>query len=118
MLVLPTPQSHKDKPDEWDRLETEAMNEIVGLYGKTWHFWQVDRGHDLPLGFPRLMGSLTDADQLDVKEAMKERDRQHGVDVGAKQELRKGIQPPGVVGNADSWWRGIQPGPSSGRVDL
>ncbi len=26
------------------------MNEVIGLYGKTWHFWQVDKGAQLPLG--------------------------------------------------------------------
>lgn len=26
------------------------MNEVIGLYGKTWHFWQVDAGNKFPLG--------------------------------------------------------------------
>jgi hypothetical protein len=26
------------------------MKGVVNLYGKTWHFWQVDKGDELPLG--------------------------------------------------------------------
>ena len=33
----------------WEAAETAEMREIVGLYGKTFHFWQVDRGDKLPL---------------------------------------------------------------------
>ena len=44
MLVLPNPQTHRHSQkarDNWEKLETEAMKEVVGLYGKTWHFWQL-----------------------------------------------------------------------------
>jgi hypothetical protein len=27
----------------WEVAETEEMKEVIGLYGKTYHFWQVDR---------------------------------------------------------------------------
>lgn len=109
MLVLPTPPSHQNARDEWEQLETEAMKEVIGLYGKTWHLWQVDRGDKLPLGYPRLMGSLTQAGQVQLEEVMKERNERHGVNLEKKRKLREGIEEPGVVGNADSWWRGIEP---------
>jgi hypothetical protein len=48
MLICPKTGSHPD--DEWEKIEVEAMKEIIDLYGKTWHFWQVDRGDKLPLG--------------------------------------------------------------------
>ncbi len=48
MLVLPKPAAMSS--EEWEKAEVEAMNEVVGLYGKTWHFWQVDKGDELPLG--------------------------------------------------------------------
>ena len=48
MLILPKPSGAE--PDEWEKAELEAMKEIVGLYGKTWHTWQVDRDDELPLG--------------------------------------------------------------------
>jgi hypothetical protein len=109
MLIMPLPPSHKSKPAEWEKLETEAMREVIGLYGKTWHFWQVDRGDELPLGFPRLMGSLSEAKQIDLEKVMKGRNEVYGVDLAKKQEQRKGIKPVGVVGNADSWWKEIEP---------
>lgn len=48
MLVLPKPAAMSS--EQWEKAEVEAMNEVVGLYGKTWHFWQVDKGDELPLG--------------------------------------------------------------------
>jgi hypothetical protein len=33
----------------WEVAETEEMKEVIGLYGKTYNFWQVDRGDELPL---------------------------------------------------------------------
>lgn len=109
MLVLPMPASHQSKPDEWEKLETEAMKEVVGLYGKTWHLWQIDRGDKLPLGYPRLMGSLTEPQQLNVDDILKERNERLGVDMAKKRRLREGIPLPGVPTNADSWWKGIGP---------
>lgn len=48
----------------WTMAETEEMKEIAGLYGKTFHFWQTDRGDELPLGMPMLMGSFTEDSQV------------------------------------------------------
>lgn len=48
MLILPKPTDFGK--DNWENAELEAMKELSGLYGKTWHFWQVDRGDELPLG--------------------------------------------------------------------
>jgi len=39
---------NKDRKEEWDKIETKAMEEVVGLYGKLYHFWEVDKGHQLP----------------------------------------------------------------------
>lgn len=58
MLILPNPSSHSRNSDEWEKLETEAMKEVIGLYGKTWHTWQVDIHQDIPLGEPKLMGEF------------------------------------------------------------
>jgi Protein of unknown function (DUF1264) len=108
MLIMPTPPSHHSKPDEWEKLETEAMKQVIGLYGKTWHLWQVDRGDELPLGYPRLMGSLTKPGQLNVDEALKGRNQVYGVDLEKKRKVREAIEVPGVVGNADFWWKGVE----------
>ncbi len=105
MLVLPYPTTHRGREDTWDKLETEAMNEVVNLYGKLYHFWQVDKGHDLPLGPAMLMGSLTDSKQLDVDKAMAERNEELGIDQRQKRKMRDPIELPGISENADSWWK-------------
>lgn len=108
MLILPTPESHGGYSDKWEKLETQAMTEVVGLYGKTFHTWQVDRGDEIPLGLPKLMGSLTEYKQLDIDEALKGRNERFQVDHRAKKEVRKDIEGPGVHRNADSWWKEAQ----------
>ena len=113
MLVLPRPRnegfeaggSGGQDPDAWDQLETEAMKEVVGLYGKTWHLWDVERDGDIPMGGPMLMGSLTEDGQMDVDEAMKERNERFGIDIGGKRKIREEIELPEVAENADSWWK-------------
>ena len=98
---------------EWDKQETEEMREIMNLYGKTWHCWQVDRGDELPLGKPVLMGSVTEHGQLDLKEGLKERDGDFGVSFEKKARMRKeaGVDKEGgqVPQNADSWWKEAKP---------
>jgi hypothetical protein len=51
------------------------------------------------------MGSLTNASQIDLDEALKERNERLGVDHKAKKEMRKGIEGPGIPANGDSWWK-------------
>ena len=61
MLVMPNP----NVPNAvWEVAETEEMKEVIGLYGKTYYFWQVDRGDTLPLGKPELMMSFTKDEQV------------------------------------------------------
>ena len=91
--------------DKWDALETEAMQEVVHLYGKLYHFWEVDKGHDLPLGPAKLMGSLTEAKQKNVDEAMASRNSELGIDQAKKRKLREGIEDEDIAENADSWWK-------------
>ncbi len=74
-------------------------------YGKLYHFWQVDRGDELPLGPPLLMGSLTEVKQLDVDEEMAERNAELGIDQVEKRKLREYIDLPGIPEGADSWWK-------------
>jgi hypothetical protein len=61
MLIMPNP----NVPNAvWEIAETEEMKEVIGLYGKTYHFWQVDNGDTLPLGKPELMMSFTKPEQV------------------------------------------------------
>ena len=98
MLVMPAPAMMPGAA--WDAAETSEMHDVVPLYGKTYHFWQVDRGDELPLGPPVLMGSFVSeetvklAEKGGLKELCKERDERFGIDTAKKAELRKDI--PGV----------------------
>lgn len=94
MLILPTPPGMVESV--WEMAETEAMKEVMGLYGKTWHFWQVDKGDELPLGYPKLMGSFTNNDQIDLNQALSGRDNRYGVDHKVKAKKREHIDGPGV----------------------
>lgn len=87
------------------RAETEAMKEIIGLYGKTWHFWQIDWGDQLPLGHPVLMGSLTESTQIDLDPAVLDRNVRFRVDHETKAENRSDIVHHDVHHQADSWWK-------------
>lgn len=98
MLVMPAPSGMPSTV--WETAETAEMRDILPLYGKTYHFWQVDRGDPVPLGAPMLMGSFTtDEDVKRVHEGgleglCKDRDGRFGVDVKHKREVRKGIERP------------------------
>ena len=42
------------------------------------------------------MGSITNAQQVDMASALKERDEKHGVNVKDKARRREGIEAPGI----------------------
>jgi hypothetical protein len=94
MLILPKPHGPTD--EEWEATELEAMKEITNLYGKTWHFWEIDAGHQYPFGQPMLMGSVTRPAQIDLDLAMKQRNDTFAVDHRKKAEARKGIPEPDI----------------------
>jgi len=88
----------------WDKAEQAEMEEIVGLYGKTYHFWQVDRGDKIPLGEPQLMASFTSDEQVPW-DKVKDRDMRYGVDTTKKREQRQYITPVDVHPDADQCWK-------------
>lgn len=96
MLIMPGPDGLPT--GIWEVAETKEMEDVVGLYGKIYHFWQVDRGDKLPLGGPELMMSITNESQepQGYKEAADERDRRFGVDRGQKREKRGYIEEPEI----------------------
>lgn len=53
------------------------------------HFWQVDLGHELPLGPPQLMMSFTADGQLDPA-LLEERDKMFGLSTSTIRESRAG----------------------------
>ena len=103
MLFLPTPAGVPDAV--WEVAETEEMKEIIKLYGKVYHLWQVDKGHELPLGQPQLMTSYTQDGQFDFEKYVGERDRKFGIDSKAKAEKRKDIPEPEIHPDADWAWK-------------
>ncbi len=102
MLIMPGPNGLPT--GVWEEAETKEMEQVVGLYGKTYHFWQVDRGDKLPLGPAQLMMSFTKPEQFpQFREVIGDRDRRYGVNHEQKREKRKGIEEPDIhPGKANS----------------
>lgn len=95
MLVMPAPAG-VPKP-AWEAAETAEMRDIVPIYGKTYHFWQVDRGDPVPMGPPQLMGSFTSPENVKLAHKdgldglLKERNERFGVDHREKAKKREDI---------------------------
>jgi hypothetical protein len=98
MLVMPS----KLPNAVWEKAETKEMEEVATLYGKTFHFWEVDKGDALPLGPPKLMMSLLH-ETPGFQKACKGRDERFGTDYKHKKEIRKHIPMPEVDPLADYW---------------
>ena len=95
MLIMPGPNGLPT--GIWEAAETKEMEQVVGLYGKTYHFWQVDRGDKLPLGGPELMMSFTQEEQQPgLKELIGDRDTRFGIDSQQKKEKRDYIEEPEI----------------------
>ncbi|RDY11843.1 Oil body-associated protein 1B [Mucuna pruriens] len=45
-------------------IHRKDMETVCKTYGKVFHFWQVDKGHSLPLGIPQLMMAFTRDGQI------------------------------------------------------
>jgi len=107
MLVMPLPKTMPVPTAAWEVAETKEMEEVIGLYGKTYHLWQVDRGDVVPMGAPELMISFTGETQLEKGLAglLNDRDQRFGTDSKAKKEKRKGIPDPQIHSDADDAWK-------------
>jgi hypothetical protein len=105
MLIMPKPAAVPEAV--WELAENKEMEQVVHLYGKIYHLWQVDRGDKLPLGPPQLMTSYTAVDQMpDFEKTIKDRDQRFGTDYQRKKKVREYIEPPQIHPNADAtWWK-------------
>ena len=65
------------------------------MYGKAYHSWQTDKGHQLPLGEPQLMASFIADGQFDLKH-VGDRDKRFGTNYRRKAEARKDVPTPEV----------------------
>ena len=103
MLIMPTPTGVPNAA--WEVAETKEMEDVVGFYGKTYHFWQVDKGDKLPLGGAELMMSFTkdgDIPPPGFGAIVKERDERYGVSFEQKAKKREYIEEPEIHEDADS----------------
>lgn len=100
LLVMPKPNMIPNVA--WDIAETKEMNELVNWVGKTYHFWQIDKGHELPFGEPQLMMSLLNTSQ-EEQEKVNERNQRYSIDSSHKQELRKDIALPSAPSGCDAF---------------
>ncbi|WP_242010947.1 OBAP family protein [Acetobacter musti] len=85
--------------------EHAFMKDLVTTYGKTWHTWQIDRDHDLPLGIPQLMMGFTRDGQI-RQTFLDDRDRSFGISTRSERENRADIPMPDVAAGANSWQSG------------
>ena len=91
-------------PDMPEAAEKDLVKVLIGTYGKTWHFWQVDRGDKLPLGIPQLMMAFT-ADVQAKASIIAERDRLY-TPSAAKKTARADIPDATLDPGADAWQKG------------
>ncbi|KAJ5107153.1 hypothetical protein N7456_003828 [Penicillium angulare] len=109
MLIMPAPAGVPTSV--WEAAETAEMNDIVPCYGKTYHFWQVDRGDVVPMGAPQLMGSFTTHENVKVAcpggvdELLRERDERFKVDYREKAKKREGVPDVEKHPDADMAWK-------------
>lgn len=104
MLIMPKPSLVPEAV--WEVAENKEMEQVIQLYGKVYHLWQVDRGDTLPLGEPKLMTSFTKEGQMKgFEEVVGERDRKFGSDWRRKKEVREYFESPEVMGAADVTWK-------------
>lgn len=97
MLIMPSPAGMPNAV--WEVAETAEMRDVIPLYGKVYHFWQVDRGDPVPMGPPQLMGSFLSEEKVKLatggkglEELVRARDEKYGVDTKVKAEKRKDIE--------------------------
>ncbi|XP_031477832.1 oil body-associated protein 1A-like [Nymphaea colorata] len=88
-------------------VQRQDLEKVCKTYGKTFHFWQVDRGDALPLGLPNLMAALTGDGQLDDFLA-RDVEKRMGVSFESERESRQYMRGPehGIHPLADSWKSG------------
>ena len=96
----------------WEAAEKSEMRDLMTVYGKTYHFWQVDRGDPVPMGPPELMASFISDETVrnakpgGLKELLTDRDQRYGVDFEDKQEKRKDVEPVEKHPDVDAMWSG------------
>jgi len=86
-------------------VEKKLMKDLITTYGKTFHFWQVDKGDPLPLGPPTLMMSIQSEKELDPAVVAK-LTGECGIDLKRLRAERRDIPTPPHLKGADAWKEG------------
>ncbi|KAE8698056.1 dCTP pyrophosphatase 1-like [Hibiscus syriacus] len=76
-------------------IELHGLDTVCKTYGKTIHFWQVDKGDNLPLGLPQLMMALTRDGQLYDQLAKGNRNVEKRFGVSIEKERAKRVELKG-----------------------
>ncbi|PPS01478.1 hypothetical protein GOBAR_AA19197 [Gossypium barbadense] len=74
-------------------IERQDLDKVCKTYGKTIHFWQVDKGDNLPLGLPQLMMTLTRDGQL-YDELARDVEKRFGVSFEKERAKRADMEGP------------------------
>jgi hypothetical protein len=86
-------------------LEHAAMEKMSHFYAKTFHFWKIDKGHNLPMGAPELMMAFTSEDQI-KQEIIDARLSISKTSIIDSKKDKVDITMPFIDDNADSWKTG------------
>ncbi|BBH08721.1 Protein of unknown function D [Prunus dulcis] len=90
-------------------IQRQDLDKVCKTYGKTIHFWQVDKGDELPLGIPQVMLALTRDGQLPPELAIDVQMR-YGVSFDEEREKRAYMEGPkfGVHPLANGGGKGLK----------
>ncbi|KAM7280164.1 hypothetical protein ACFE04_007298 [Oxalis oulophora] len=90
-------------------IQRKDMEKVSKTYGKVYHFWQVDKGDNLPLGLPQVMFSITRDGQL-YDNLIQDLEKRYGVDVAKERENRAYMTGPdhGIHPMANGGGEGLQ----------
>ncbi len=70
-----------------EAIEDGEMQKLINTYGKTWHFWQVDRGDVVPSGPAKLMSTFHMDGEVDDR-LVELRDKELGMSTHGKRQRR------------------------------
>lgn len=74
-------------------IQRQDLAKVAQTYGKAIHFWQVDRGDNLPLGLPQVMMALTRDGQL-YDHLAEDVEKRYNVDFKKEREERAYMKGP------------------------
>ncbi|XP_073046671.1 oil body-associated protein 1A-like [Primulina eburnea] len=74
-------------------VQRQDLENVCKTYGKVIHFWQVDRGDDLPLGIPQIMMAFTSDGQLNDNLAQ-DVEKRYNVSFAKERENRAYMEGP------------------------